>query len=616
MLTSLCACALLVPVAALAAPSITEFASGLQGASGPRTSSVLGGVVTGPDGNVWFTDDGSVPAIGKVTPSGQITEYTTGLEGSDASHPVDIATGADGNLWFTDEGATAAIGKITPSGQITEYTAGLQANNASCPTAITKGPDGNVWFTDQGSRCGSGFGANAIGRVTPAGEITEYSTGLQDRNLSNPTAITTGPDGNLWFTDAGVANLGGSAIGKITPVGAITEYPLGGKSLPADIIAGPDGNLWFTDQGGSRAVGEITPAGTITAYATNLQAANQSLPSNLAVAADGNIWFTDPGQTPELGEITTAGAITETPITLPAGTSSPEDLTEGPDNNLWMTDTGTGQLARIILGETPSIGAPTVSGITTTGATITATVNPLGAPVSSIAIQYGADTNYGQTVQTTPSALPLSGTPTTVTATLTGLTPGSTIHYRIVVTNTAGTTTGPDYYITTQNQIGNTATGSTGMGGGDGVLDIPVISAVSETHTRWREGNLAAKITSGLRGQRDAPIGTKYVFTLNELAPVTIAFTRHSTGRQTRAGCLPATKRNARHKSCGISTPSGQLSVTAHPGVNTLRFDGLLSPKKRLPLGDYSVVITADSGGLPAASASLNFAIVGTSTPR
>src|ERR1051325_201739 len=37
----------------------------------------------------------------------------------------------------------------------------------------------------------------------------------------NPTAITTGPDGNLWFTEAA-----GNAIGRITPAGAIQEFSL------------------------------------------------------------------------------------------------------------------------------------------------------------------------------------------------------------------------------------------------------------------------------------------------------------------------------------------------------------------------------------------------------
>ena len=86
------------------------------------------------------------------------------------SEPIGIAAGADGNLWFTDPGTTKAVGRITPAGTITEFSTGL--NTGSFPVGIAAGPDGNLWFTD-GSRT-----TPAIGRVTPGGTITEFSTGL------------------------------------------------------------------------------------------------------------------------------------------------------------------------------------------------------------------------------------------------------------------------------------------------------------------------------------------------------------------------------------------------------------------------------------------------------
>ena len=38
---------------------------------------------------------------------------------------------------------------------------------------------------------------------------------------SNPTGITAGPDGNLWFTE-----LTGNNTGRITTAGVITEFPV------------------------------------------------------------------------------------------------------------------------------------------------------------------------------------------------------------------------------------------------------------------------------------------------------------------------------------------------------------------------------------------------------
>ena len=52
-----------------------------------------------------------------------ITEFTVPTS---ASNPYQIVTGPDGNLWFTEEGA-AKIGRITTAGIITEFTAGITA---------------------------------------------------------------------------------------------------------------------------------------------------------------------------------------------------------------------------------------------------------------------------------------------------------------------------------------------------------------------------------------------------------------------------------------------------------------------------------------------------------
>src|SRR6476620_7792943 len=80
----------------------------------------------------------------------------------------------------------------------------------SHPQGIACGPDGNVWFTEQAG--------DAIGRITPEGEVTEFSLPAD----AAPKAIAGGPDGNVWFTESG-------QIGRITPGGQITEFPLPGK---------------------------------------------------------------------------------------------------------------------------------------------------------------------------------------------------------------------------------------------------------------------------------------------------------------------------------------------------------------------------------------------------
>jgi streptogramin lyase len=72
-----------------------------------------------------------------------------------------------------------------------------------------------------------------------------------------PGGIATGPDGNLWFTEAGV-----NRIGMITPAGVITEFGLATASAtPNFITVGPDGALWFSQTGTNR-IGRISTMGS------------------------------------------------------------------------------------------------------------------------------------------------------------------------------------------------------------------------------------------------------------------------------------------------------------------------------------------------------------------
>jgi streptogramin lyase len=104
---------------------------------------------------------------------------------------------------------------------------------------ITRGPDGNLWVTQGGS-------TNAIGRLTPAGPLTEFPL---PTSKANPIGITLGNDGALWFTEADA-----SKIGRITAAGAITEFstptpnskPYGIASLPGECGPG-HGDIWFTE---------------------------------------------------------------------------------------------------------------------------------------------------------------------------------------------------------------------------------------------------------------------------------------------------------------------------------------------------------------------------------
>jgi virginiamycin B lyase len=150
------------------------------------------------------------------------------------------------------------------------------------PIGITTGPDGELWFTESGRFIGEELsGGNKIGRISPEGSITEF---LIPTPQSGPIAIIAGPDGNLWFTEE-VAN----KIGRISPQGVITEFPLPTQSDPHEIAAGPDGALWFT-KGKANKIGRITTSGSITEFPVPTP---QGFPWAITSGPDGTIWFTE-----------------------------------------------------------------------------------------------------------------------------------------------------------------------------------------------------------------------------------------------------------------------------------------------------------------------------------
>ena len=84
-----------------------------------------------------------IPAAGAVAPGSpaDVTEFP--LPHAD-SRPYTIVTGPDGNLWFT-ESTRSTIGRITPTGTFTEWHTD---DDGTGPYGITLGSDGNLWFID------------------------------------------------------------------------------------------------------------------------------------------------------------------------------------------------------------------------------------------------------------------------------------------------------------------------------------------------------------------------------------------------------------------------------------------------------------------------------------
>lgn len=232
-------------------------------------SSSLGDVVLGTDGTPWIYNSGSNQIINRKA-DGSVATYSLPGYGYFSTYPDDMALAPSGNIWLS---VGTQFDEVTPTGTVTSVA---QSNGSS---SIAFDGSGDLWAASYNS-------------------IIEYSSsGTVLKSYYYPAQhLTTGTDGNIWFTQ-------GDAVGKIDiTTGIFTVYPLvtpvpgctatyGCSRGVATITAGPDGAYWFVEQGPGM-IGRITPAGAFTEY--QIYDAHRH-PFDLAPGPDGNIWFTDTG---------------------------------------------------------------------------------------------------------------------------------------------------------------------------------------------------------------------------------------------------------------------------------------------------------------------------------
>ena len=146
-------------------------------------------ITVGADGNIWF---GEVNRVGRMTPAGDLKLYS--LERYDNGGGTgNIISGPDGNLWWTGPGldrlrrislASANDSQL----KITDFVPpGYSVSTPAIIGPMVVGPDGNIWYVN---------GSN-VGCATTEGRFHEIAI----PSGRSAFAISAGPDGALWFTE-------------------------------------------------------------------------------------------------------------------------------------------------------------------------------------------------------------------------------------------------------------------------------------------------------------------------------------------------------------------------------------------------------------------------------
>ena len=177
------------------------------------------GIAVGSDGNIWFTNwDALGDFIGRITPTGIVTEFPLSF-GTD---PYGITSGPDGNLWFVAYGSNTIDVMSTSGSLLHQYSVAVASGGGGLGLLedITVASDHNLYFTAQ-----TGY----IGEITTGGLVTETPvsttvTTVPDSSGPQPLAITSGPDGNIWFTDPWTDSIGVLRIAATPTPSPVTMY--------------------------------------------------------------------------------------------------------------------------------------------------------------------------------------------------------------------------------------------------------------------------------------------------------------------------------------------------------------------------------------------------------
>jgi phosphodiesterase/alkaline phosphatase D-like protein len=201
-----------------------------------------------------------------------------------------------------------------------------------------------------------------------------------------------------------------------------------------------------TNAAGSISASGVTLNGTVNANNANTYVTfnyGTSISYDKTVTADQNP-ATGTGNTSVSKAIT--GLMPNTTYHFRASGVNSADTVNGSDNTFTTSKAA------------PAATTNAASGISSTGATISGTVNASNES-TTVTFDYGTTTGYGSSV--TAAQSPVTGTSnTSVSYGLTGLTPNTTYHYRVAATNPTGTTIGLDQTFTTLVEFPTVTTGS------------------------------------------------------------------------------------------------------------------------------------------------------------
>jgi len=285
----------------------------------------------------------SLSTVAGAAPPDRLKQFKVPTTGSSPEH---IIRTADGNFWFTESfinapnAAANNLGRITPAGVVTEFP----VCNQCFPTDLVQGSDGDLYYTRNDT---------TLGHVTTAGEV---QPNIPPGFAANGNGVAVRGD-NIWVADFNNAVL--HRYNVVTK--ALTDFTV--PSPTFDVAVDAAGNVWFTR---FENVSRLNPT---TGAVTSVNVGGDTREVN--IASDGAVWFTD-RFAQRVGRINPATSA----VTVFTVTGGPEDIAPAADGSMWFTQTTAGTISRITPAGVIALQSKTVKGSEPTGITVAPNGDP------------------------------------------------------------------------------------------------------------------------------------------------------------------------------------------------------------------------------------------------
>jgi hypothetical protein len=379
------------------------------------TTATLSGTLN-PNGaaTTWYFEYGKDTNYGAKTPAANagagtanvgVTANLSGLTGGATYHYRIVAASTSGTTNGSDGIFTTASGPVVTTGAAT----GVSSSSATLNGSVNPNGRATTYYFDYGKD------------TTYGSKTTATNAGSASSPVTVSSAISGLQAGQTYHFRLSATSDAGTSLGADMSFTATTTTTTTTTAAPT-VTTKAATNRTISS---ARLNGTVNPNGLATTYYFDY-GPSPSYGSKTAVASAGS----GKGNSNVSATVTGVGTGIyhfRLVATSSAGTTFGSDLTFG------------------------SAGPPVVltgsaQGASTSGATLTGSVNPGGNPTTWW-FEYGPTTTYGTK---TPAKSAGSGTAATgVSAAIPKLTAGTTYHYRLVAQSSAGTTNGSDVTFTT-----------------------------------------------------------------------------------------------------------------------------------------------------------------------